>query len=692
MKPPFEAYSGDDPFIFVCYSHQDRDEVYPELVWLREQGLNIWYDEGIPPGEEWPERIAWAIENADRFLFYLTPDSTRSRICRDEVRLARTEGKPIVTVELKPTELEGGLELTLGSSQAIIKDRYRTLEDYRDQLSAVLFGSGTMGLLRYEHRSSRHRKKVAIVVIAAAILAAALYLQMRPDGADPGPQIIEQAAGSPTIAVLPLADMTPGRDLQYLGDGLAEELIHGLTQVSGLRVISRTSSFHFKDQNLDVRSFGSLLGVNQVLEGSIRRENDALRVTLQLIDVEDGVHIWSRQFDGSMSNIFHLQEEIARDVVTAIMPEAGASAGAGLTEAGTSNPAAYEAFLVGSYERTRQTRDSIDRAITQFQRATELDPEFFRAYEGLIGAYNFKGYYYGDREAMMALAEQTLARAKEHVPDERDPNWFWLDLLVERGESIGLNFQEGEALYSRMIRDRSHVANRQSSTMGFYQYGLLLAKSGFFKAATEYMEPLEALDPLSISIKLRLAELYAAVGEYDRAIEKYQDLFGLSPDYVQANLDLFLLYGKLGRLDESREVRDALATAFPGDLVSLLDALSMAWNGDREGAVGRLDALAGSLQIPPNYLGLSYLAVDEVGKAFEFFHAAANQGDPYVSELVLTQTRILPADQWSGIRQSDQFRALMVRFGYDESWPSELARRANALSSHTGVTVEIDRG
>ena len=109
VKPPFKAYSGSDAFIFVCYSHKNKEQVYPELVWLKDQGLNIWYDEGISPGEEWPEKIAWAIENADKILFYVSPDSTQSRICRDEIRLARTAGIPIVTVQLKHARLRGGI-------------------------------------------------------------------------------------------------------------------------------------------------------------------------------------------------------------------------------------------------------------------------------------------------------------------------------------------------------------------------------------------------------------------------------------------------------------------------------------------------------------------------------------------------------------------------------------------------------
>jgi len=691
MKPPFEAYSGSEAFIFVCYSHKDKEQIYPELVWLKDQGLNIWYDEGISPGEEWPERIAWAIENADKILFYISPDSTQSRICRDEVRLARTEGKSIVTVQLEPAELVGGLELTLGSSQAIVKNRYHTLEDYRTQLSLTLLGSATINLSMEARRTGHSRSFIPMALLFTIVIAAVIYQLAFRDANEQAPILSESGFLQSSIAVLPLVDMTPDRNLEYLGEGLAEALIHGLTQVAGLNVIARTSSFHFKNQNLDVQSIGSQLGVNTILEGSIRREDDQLRVTLQLINVEDGFHIWSKQYDGFMSEIFKLQDEIAQNVVSAVMPGTNTDGYGELTDAGTNNALAYEAFLVGSYERTKQTRDSIDRAIEQFQLAIGHDPGFFRAYEGLIGAYNFKGYYYGDREEMLALAAQVLEQAKIHDAEKLNQSWFWMEQLILNGEEIAGHFREAEELYNLMIKDKSHVANGGSSVRGFFKYSLLLAKSGLTEAAIAFMSPLEAIDPMRIDIKLRLAEYYAAAYDYEKALEKYEDLLGLSPRYVQAKLDMFLIYGLLRRLDEAETVRNELASAFSVDLTQLLDAYLVYWRGDKDAAIASLDSLANSQEVPANYKGVTYLAFGENEKAFSFFHTATDQGDPYVSELMLTQTRILSREQWLSIRNTDEFMSLMSRYGYDASWPSELENRANAITGYTKVVVKANR-
>lgn len=137
MERPFPAYQGDQAYIFVCYAHADADLVYPELVWIKECGYNIWYDEGIAPGEEWTEELAEAIEGASHFLYYVTPDSVASRYCRDEVGYALTNNKRLTAVHLVPTELTKGLQLSTGATQAILKYELNQ-QDYNEKLQSVL--------------------------------------------------------------------------------------------------------------------------------------------------------------------------------------------------------------------------------------------------------------------------------------------------------------------------------------------------------------------------------------------------------------------------------------------------------------------------------------------------------------------------------------------------------------------------
>ncbi len=137
MERPYPAYRGDQPYIFVCYSHADNELVYPELVRLKAQGCNIWYDEGITPGEEWTQELAEAIEGATHFLYYVTPGSVASKYCRNEVGYAVTNNKQLIAVHLEPTQLTKGLQLSTGATQAIL--RYElSQQDYSEKLRAVL--------------------------------------------------------------------------------------------------------------------------------------------------------------------------------------------------------------------------------------------------------------------------------------------------------------------------------------------------------------------------------------------------------------------------------------------------------------------------------------------------------------------------------------------------------------------------
>lgn len=492
-----------------------------------------------------------------------------------------------------------------------------------------------------------------------------------------------------SIAVLPLRDMSSDRDLDYLGEGMAEELIHALAQVEDIQVVARTSSFYFKDRQADIQSIGQQLGVNSVLEGSVQRAGDELRITLQLIDVGNGFHIWSQRYDSSLQDIFRLQDEIAQQVVRAIRPGSDSASYSDLADAGTNNGEAYEAFLLGNYERTRQSRDSIERAIEYFNLALDHDPQFFQAYELLIDTYDFKGFYYGQREAMLALAERTLAEAKAQLP-HRDPgNWYWMERLVATGTRTPQRFDDAETLYSLMLRDPSHPANRGYTNGPLYSYALLLAKSGLLRPALEMMRNLEKSDPLNVSIKLRLAEFLVAAGRSEEAIAKYDELLQVSPRYVQAQLDLFMLYGKRQDLHNANALRAQLAEVFSGDMLRLLDATLQHFGGDTAGALRTLDSLRDSDEVPANYKAVTYLTLGETDTAFHFFNLAADQLDPYVSELAITQSRALDPERWQALRDTRQYRDFMARFGVDERWIEELVLRANRNSRYTGIEVSL---
>jgi serine/threonine protein kinase len=226
-------------------------------------------------------------------------------------------------------------------------------------------------------------------------------------------------AGPPdkSIAVLPFEDMSPGRDNEYFGDGIAEEIINALTRLEGLRVAARTSAFSFKGKHEDLRTVGDKLNVATVLEGSVRKAGNRLRVTAQLVTATDGYHLWSERYDRDLTDVFAVQDEIAAAIaekleVTYVSPPAPVSA-----SKTTPNVEAYDAYLKG--RALLQKRGlSLQEALACFERAVELDPSSARAHAGLGDALWWLAYYHlAPRDEALTRARTSLARALEIDPD-----------------------------------------------------------------------------------------------------------------------------------------------------------------------------------------------------------------------------------------------------------------------------------
>ncbi len=227
-----------------------------------------------------------------------------------------------------------------------------------------------------------------------------------------------------SIAVLPFADMSPAKDQEYFCDGLAEELINALTRLQGLKVVSRTSAFQFKGQQADIRRIGDQLGVKTVLEGSVRKAGDRLRITAQLIAVADGMHLWSDKFDRTADDLFAIQDEISTTIVETLKMKLMPSEQAGLKRRSTQNLQAYDLYLQGRFLWNQRTHESIKRGLSCFEKAIALDPEFALAYVGLSDslfmAYAFDFMSPGDaipraREAVTTALELDPQSAEAHT-------------------------------------------------------------------------------------------------------------------------------------------------------------------------------------------------------------------------------------------------------------------------------------
>jgi len=206
-----------------------------------------------------------------------------------------------------------------------------------------------------------------------------------------------QSAAAKSVAVLPFADMSAAGDQEYFSDGLADSLLHALAQVRDLKVAARTSSFAFKGKNLDIREIGRQLGVSSVLEGSVQKAGNRLRVITQLIDVDDGSHLWSETFDRTDEDIFAIQDEISAAVVKALKVSLGSDEAQRLSQRATSDIQAFDLYLLGRHEFEKRRPEALEKAVAHFQQAVMTDPDYALAYAGLADSWMFLSRQnYGD--------------------------------------------------------------------------------------------------------------------------------------------------------------------------------------------------------------------------------------------------------------------------------------------------------
>ena len=276
-----------------------------------------------------------------------------------------------------------------------------------------------------------HRKSHVwiYVVIAGASLSIALFFIGRYSVATKSPVASPSQPAAKSIAVLPFANLSADKNDEYLSDGMTEELLNVLTKVKSLRVPGRSSSFAFKGKNEDdiFRRVGEQLHVNAVLEGSVRKAGDKLRITAQLINVADGFHLWSETYDGDMKDILAVQSDVAKRVVQALQVQLGVDEARAFAKKPTEDPEAHRLYLLGRYHFGKFTRAGWTNAIHSYEKALQLDPNFALAYCGLADTYGWAGgQLMPGREAWakeMELAQKAL---------ELDPNLAEAHLSMEQ--------------------------------------------------------------------------------------------------------------------------------------------------------------------------------------------------------------------------------------------------------------------
>jgi TolB-like protein/Tfp pilus assembly protein PilF len=384
------------------------------------------------------------------------------------------------------------------------------------------------------------RRLTALIVLIGILAAGLFVIQKFKRVAETAPKTVASTTVSQndkSVAVLPFDDLSAKHDQQFFGDGLAEELLNVLVQIDGLSVASRTSSFAFKGKNLSIPDIASTLGVAHIVEGSVRRVDNRLRVTAQLIDVATDRHLWSQTFDREVTDIFAIQDEIARSIADALKVRLG---GAADKKAGTENVEAYELYLLGLYYLNQRTEDSMRKALDIFQRASERDPSFARAYAGLSMTYALlPGYAAFDRD--LANREALVSARKAVALDPKNA-----EALTALAQSY---FDQAKVPQAVDAFDRAIAANPRYALARHWK-GITLTAVGRLAEGEAELRAARALDPASLPLQSFLSVNLAQQGRLEEALAEALDLLRRAPDYRNGLHQAFVQAAMLGRARE----------------------------------------------------------------------------------------------------------------------------------------------
>lgn len=384
-----------------------------------------------------------------------------------------------------------------------------------------------------------------------------------------------------SIAVLPFADMSPAHDNEYFSDGLCEELLNVLTRVPGLRVASRTSCFAFKGKDADIPTVAERLHVTHVVEGSVRKQGERIRITAQLIEADTDTHLWSDTWDRDLGDIFAIQDDIARSIVAALALQLNPG---DAPDATTRDPRAYDLYLKGLSFYHRFGPKSQRFAIEMFGRATALDPGFAKAWAGLAGAHAALAVYHDGGEAALGAADEASRKAVELAPE-----------LAEAHAARAVYFSAREQFDDAARAFERAIALNPGLFEAWYQYARTALHQGRHRRALELLERAAEVNPDDYQGPLIAAPVYRSLGQEDKAVAAERRGVALA----------------------ERHLED-----YPDNARAYFLASSALWNlGRREDAVAWNDrAIAIDPEDPTTRYNIAcfYAQVGEIDKAFEY--------------------------------------------------------------------------
>jgi TolB-like protein len=402
--------SGSTPTVFISYASQDAATADKVCAALEATGLPCWIaPRDVRAGQSYAAAIVEAINSCRMLVLLLSQAAIDSPHVLREVERASSKRRPVLSVRMDAAKLPPDLEYFVSANQwldasgrpieQILPALVESVSDHQGGMGGQALGassfaarsaSGAVPSPASSKPSSRWRTRAMAIALAVVAVGAAYVLTnklwlSRPVASEQTNTGATNVVGHRSIAVLPFTDMSEKHDQEYFGDGMAEEILDLLTKIKGLTVIGRTSSFQFKGKNEDLRTIGAKLNAAYVLEGSVRKSGDQVRITAQLINTRTGTHEWSETYDRRIDDVLKLQDAIA----AAVARELQLTVAPGYLDSRSSvkNAEAYDLYLRGLHADDRNDSEGADEAATLFQQALDRDPTFADAAARLAGAY-----------------------------------------------------------------------------------------------------------------------------------------------------------------------------------------------------------------------------------------------------------------------------------------------------------------
>ncbi len=457
------------------------------------------------------------------------------------------------------------------------------------------------------------------------------------------------------IAVLPFVNSSSDPDNEYLSDGLTDELIDALAKVEGLRVASRTSVFSLKGKPLDVRAIGALLDVSDVLEGTVRRSGQDLRITVQLTSTGDGALIWSHRYDRKVDDVFAIQDDIASSIVGTLRATSFANLAQPTSDRGTENVQAYGLYLRGRYEWNKRTQEGVSEGIRYFEEAIAADPGYALAYTGLADSYALHVDYRN------VAVHEGFERAKQYARKalqldeglaEAHASLAWT-LFIYDWDWPGAAAQFRRALE---LDPRYATAHQW--------YAFLLASQGRFEEALIEGHTAQELDAASVSIRRSLGYVYLYARRYERGRYHLKRAIEMNPTAEESYRVQGLLLTLAGEHDEAERVlREGLELAGEGTYTKVTLAYAIARSGRTDFAAETLRQLEAKREheyVSPVELATLHIALGDTEKALDWAERACDERRGWVSYL-----RVHPV--LDPLRGHPRYEALLKKMGLDDA-------------------------